>query len=332
MKNIYCLLSFIIFIALLVPITTHNVQAHGGREVGNLNVVVGFGTEPAYEGILNTVELIITSTNPIEAHTKDNNDHGSHSSRIDLNAHGSIFASTLIDTGQSFSYEVPDELNNLSIPYHDHMNHEITGTIHVKDSSDSNQVKVMIHSGSVMPDEVTVKPGTTITWKNYDKESHAITSGVMPVPVNKYSPVTGLSDKLEVELTHKNSKRSTVLSLSEDSSNIGKYTSNFVPTDTGIYQIRVFGIIDDIEINEIFVSEGDGGSFDDVTSQDSIQFPNTTSSNRELQNALTGISNSTEQALNSINGFRPILIISLIISIVGAVAGLSALSIILFKK
>ena len=46
---------------LLVPVLAVPALAHGEHKVANYNLVVGFGTEPAYAGVTNSVQLIITS-------------------------------------------------------------------------------------------------------------------------------------------------------------------------------------------------------------------------------------------------------------------------------
>jgi hypothetical protein len=46
---------------LLVPLLAAPALAHGEHKVANYNVEVGFGTEPAYAGVTNSVQLIITN-------------------------------------------------------------------------------------------------------------------------------------------------------------------------------------------------------------------------------------------------------------------------------
>jgi hypothetical protein len=45
----------------LVPLLAAPALAHGEHKVANYNVEVGFGTEPAYAGVTNSVQLIITN-------------------------------------------------------------------------------------------------------------------------------------------------------------------------------------------------------------------------------------------------------------------------------
>jgi hypothetical protein len=46
---------------LLVPLLAAPAAAHGHRDVANYSFVVGFGTEPAYAGAPNSVQLILSS-------------------------------------------------------------------------------------------------------------------------------------------------------------------------------------------------------------------------------------------------------------------------------
>ena len=46
---------------LLVPVLAAPALAHGEHKVANYTLVVGFGTEPAYAGVTNSVQLIITN-------------------------------------------------------------------------------------------------------------------------------------------------------------------------------------------------------------------------------------------------------------------------------
>ena len=46
---------------LLVPLLAASASAHGEHKVDNYTVEVGFGTEPAYAGVTNSVQLIISN-------------------------------------------------------------------------------------------------------------------------------------------------------------------------------------------------------------------------------------------------------------------------------
>lgn len=298
-----------------VPVS--QVTAHDGRDVGDFNIVVGFANEPAFEGIINSIEVKITGKpTPKETHN-DGHDHDLHShggSDIDVEAHGAIFSSELLSAGEIFSATISEDLNNTGIPYHDHMNHDITGIIHVSDEGDSGEVKVMIHETSLMPSEINVQPGTTITWTNYSKAQHAITSGVMPTATNEKEAITGLSETLKAELIHVSSQSSVILNLNEDSNNPGRYTAPLIPTSPGIYEIRVYGVIHDTEIDETFISMGGGGNFDDIVSPTDLQFPQKLTSDREVTGAITEAITTSQSALIQSDRINTWVIISLFVS------------------
>ena len=322
MKYIKTLLVLSFAAVLLSWLPANNAFAHGGREVNDFNFVIGFASEPAYEGIINAIELKITGK-PSQKDTHsdgDGHDHDHHShghSDIDVNAHGGIFASELLLAGDKFSITIAKDINNVEIPYHDHMNHDITGTIKVSDEGDLGEVKVMIHETSLMPSDIHVQPGATIIWTNYSKGLHAITSGVMDSGQTEKQPISGLSETLKAELIHVSSKSSVILNLNEDSDKPGRYTSPFIPTSPGVYEIRVYGTIDGTEIDETFISMGGGGDFDDIVPPTSIQFPQKLTSDREITGAITEATEISQLALIRSNTLNTWVIISLVIGGIG---------------
>ena len=296
-----------------------NVSAHGGRDVKDFNFVIGFENEPAYEGIINAIEVKITGKPSLKDNHDDGHNHSHGHSDIDVEAHGAIFASELLSAGEKFSTTISQELNNIEIPYHDHMNHDITGTIRISDEGVSGQVKVMIHETSLMPSDISVQPGTTIIWTNYSKGQHAITSGIMPSTTDTKEPISGLSETLKTELIHVSTQSSVILNLNEDSDRPGRYTSPFIPTSPGIYEIRIYGTIYSTEIDETFISMGGGGDFDDIVSPTAIQFPKKLTSDREITGAISEATEVSQSALLLANRFNTWIIISLIVGGVGIV-------------
>ena len=86
------------------------VSAHEGRDVGEYNLVVGFLIEPAYEGQLNGVSLVVTRAANHEAAEDDSmmetkmeaEDHDSQprsrTADVDVLTHGAVFISPWIGT------------------------------------------------------------------------------------------------------------------------------------------------------------------------------------------------------------------------------------------
>tara|TARA_A100001037_G_C15152655_1_gene640557 strand:+ start:4485 stop:5495 length:1011 start_codon:yes stop_codon:yes gene_type:complete len=317
-------------------IPSNDIYAHGGRDVNDFNFVIGFEIEPAYEGIINAIELKITGKPPKEeTHSDGHHDHDHHShghTDMDVKAHGAIFASEVLSSGDDFSTTISKDINNVEIPYHDHMNHDITGTIQVSNEGDAGEVKIMIHETSLMPPNIHIQPGTTIIWVNHSQELHAITSGVMTSNNIEKQPISGLSETLKTELIHVSSQSSIILNLSEDADNPGRYTSPFIPTSPGVYEIRVYGTIHGTQIDETFVSMGGGGDFDDIIPPTAIQFPQKLTSDREITGAITEATKTSQLALMRSDTINTWVLISFIIGAVGIVISCLSLALQFRKK
>ncbi|MBC8281230.1 MAG: hypothetical protein H8E48_10625 [Chloroflexi bacterium] len=109
-------------------------------------------------------------------------------------------------------------------------------------------------------------------------------------------PVEGLEETLQVELTHVPSDASRVLDLRTIFRDPGHYTSDLILTAPGVYQMRVFGSIEGLAVDETFISRGGGGSFGDVESSVELQFPEALPEARELEGAIRGVQGSIASA------------------------------------
>ena len=103
----------IAFVGILTATFAPIAFAHEGREVGDYNLVVGFLREPAYEGQLNAVSLVVTKP-PTEAPADDadaepeddhhaapaDDDHHAddttNAEAVDVTVHGAVFTSPQI--------------------------------------------------------------------------------------------------------------------------------------------------------------------------------------------------------------------------------------------
>ncbi len=99
-----------------------------------------------------------------------------------LEAHGALFDSPVLESNQTFSYQVGHDLEGKTFPYHNHMGHEFTGTITVSnDASLSGSVQIQIlEDGSFQPVEVSVQPGTVLVWLNTSARRQRVTAGELP--------------------------------------------------------------------------------------------------------------------------------------------------------
>ena len=109
-------------------------------------------------------------------------------------------------------------------------------------------------------------------------------------------PVEGLEETLQVEVTHVATSVSRILDLEAAWGDPGHYVAGVIPTAAGVYEFRVFGTIEGMEIDETFVSSGGGGDFDDVQSSAELQFPEQLPEMREIVGAVQGARNIAQEA------------------------------------
>lgn len=110
--------------------------------------------------------------------------HASHETHsIDPKKHGEVFMTT-ISSGMSFSLVIDDDFEGLTIPYHDHMNHDVVGKIIVSSESDFAEISSLIQIDSETnvfdPLEVVVASGATVTWELVTGKDVVLTSGLPP--------------------------------------------------------------------------------------------------------------------------------------------------------
>ena len=141
-------------------------------------------------------------------------------------------------------------------------------------------------------------------------------------------PVEGLEQTLQVEVTHVASGASRVLDLHVAWGDPGHYVAGLIPTASGVYEFRVFGTIEGVEIDETFVSAGAGGDFDDVQTSADLQFPVQLPELREVESGVRGAIQTAQEAQDAALAAQAdggpgntLTIVALIVGIVGAVLG-----------
>ena len=140
--------------------------------------------------------------------------------------------------------------------------------------------------------------------------------------------VTGLEKTLQVEVVYVPTGASRVVNLSADVYEPGRYTADLLPTTPGVYEFRVFGAIEGMQVDETFASKGGGGGFDDIRPLADLQFPEELPSAREMESAVRGAISTAEQARDAAEegpGVLPIVALALAVS--GVVLGASGLAI-----
>ena len=108
--------------------------------------------------------------------------------------------------------------------------------------------------------------------------------------------VEGLESTLQVEVTHQASGAARIFDLRAVPEQPGDYAADLIPTAPGVYEFRVFGMIEGLAVDETFVSRGGGGDFDDIVSSAALQFPETLPEMRELESAVRGALNTAQEA------------------------------------
>ena len=145
-------------------------------------------------------------------------------------------------------------------------------------------------------------------------------------------PVEGLEGALQVEVTHVATGASRTFDLAASWGDPGHYVAGLIPTVSGVYEFRIFGAIEGVEIDETFVSAGAGGDFDDVETSADLQFPEQLPELREVVGAAQGARDIAQQAQDTAlaaqaggggasGGGNMLATVALIIGIVGAVLG-----------
>ena len=201
----------LIVIAGIVTVTlASHVSAHEGRAVGDYNLVVGLLREPAYEGQLNAVSLVITRathTEEMDADASaddhdhdhaDSHDHSHNHGDADTESgattvtdeegiltHGAVFISHGIGRGASYELKITEELGGIGIPYHVHPGDHQGVIIVSEEASDQNVDKsVTITNDGLEPRRINVNVGDTVAWENRELQNTVVMSG----PLSSMTP------------------------------------------------------------------------------------------------------------------------------------------------
>ncbi len=200
--NLVILLVAVVGIS-ITTFSTH-VSAHEGRQVGDYNFVVGFLREPAYEGQLNAVSLIVTNTTEDDhasddasatdvdieqpaasdghSHSHDDEDAESTtrttSDEADVLTHGALFISQALRRDESFQFEIDAQLKGFGIPYHIHPgDHQGLIVVADEDAPDAAKITVSLTQDGIIPKSIEASVGDTLVWTNVDFQNTVLMSG-----------------------------------------------------------------------------------------------------------------------------------------------------------
>ena len=137
------------------------------------------------------------------------------------------------------------------------------------------------------------------------------------------TPVEGVEETLQVEVTHVPSGQSRIFALRPVFNDPGHYTADLIPTAPGQYRFRFFGTVEGVEVDETF--ESGPGRFGDIESATELQFPEPAASLREIESAVRGAQLTAEQAQDSASNGNTLALAGIVLGAIGTASGLGAI-------
>ncbi|MBT5320102.1 MAG: hypothetical protein HOL45_09375 [Chloroflexi bacterium] len=340
-------LVFVLAVALLAIVTTM-AAAHESRDAGDFSYIVGWETEPAYEGFPNAVSIRVSGP-------------------LDTTA-GALFDGGALQPDQKYSFVFGTEFTGTTVPYHNHLNPELGGTVMVTESAPEGDVEINITATGYTPADVMVHPGSSVVWHNIADTVQAVHSGegqmvmagddAMAVDGDAMGmdqdatttddheheaaaaptgPIEGLDGALQVEVTHVPTGSTQTVTLDAAFQDPGHYVAPMILTAPGAYSFHLTGEIQGAEVDLSF--DSGPGTFDDIKTQASIQFPLEVSAPREIEGAVRGAADAAgiaeglaNEASDDASSARTLALGALIIGIVGVAFGIGGLTVGLRKK
>ena len=296
----------------VLSLTIGAALAHEGRPVGDYRFIVGWLEEPAYEGSQNAVSIRVNKI--VEGESEGGQQDTSADHRSDEPEATPAMSQNGAESGEDEDHQSTEDSSDgdhTSGEDEDSDGDQMEGEHGDNGTTDgSNGMVEKDNSRPVVP-QGTAKPLASMAGQH---ESQAV-------------PVEGLEETLRVETTHVASDASKILDLYPVTGEPGHYIASLIPTAAGVYEFRVFGTVEDTNVDETFVSMGAGGGFDDIRTSAELQFPVQLPEIREIESGVRGALQTAQQAqdaaLASQEG-RPgnaLAIVALIVGIVGAILG-----------
>ena len=316
---------------LVLGLTIGGALAHEGRAVGDYRFIVGWLEEPSYEGSQNSVSVRVNKIVPIESVPSDSEasdsegEDSDHHDGADGHGHdnghdegdqddGHEHDNGDHDDGHDNGHDEGDHDNGDHDNGHDHDNGDHDNG-HDHDNGEHDNGHDHQSRSSDIPVPAAGKPVASMAGQGHDHDE------------GKAVPVEGLEHTLQVEVTHVASGESKVMSLLAVWGDPGHYVARLIPTASGVYEVRVFGAVEGMEVDESFVSMGGGGDFDDIITSEGLHFPVAQPELRELESGVRGAMQAAQQAQDAAlaaqesGSGNALSIVALIVGIVGAVLG-----------
>ena len=136
-----------------------------------------------------------TGSFPFTIHGKEEDGHGedTHTNETmhghEGGGHGELFTSDWLEPGDTFTFQVPNEMELDQIPFHSHLHASVAGIINLSKTAAASIVEVEIRGEMAHPHDVIVSPGSSITWTNNDSVAHMIVNGPHPDTVHEATEI-----------------------------------------------------------------------------------------------------------------------------------------------
>ena len=338
----------------LAALAFSSAMAHGDEDVAGYRITVGFLNEPAYEGVMNAVEVRVTKPADSRAdagadghagHSADASHSHSHEETLEsevpiavsvsaeVGANGGVSVGITADGGWRWA---PDSVDMEHEPGAGHAHiyvdgvkigrvygpgYDLTGLEpgerHIRVTLNSNDHKQLAVNGE------PVEASATVTIPGAAASAHTHMEGV-----------PGLEKTLKADITHVASETTRTLELNPVADDPGHYAASLIPTSQGHYRIRVYGEIEGEAIDSAFDSFAGGGDFSDVEDASALQFPQEVASAREVESAARGAQASAaaaqeaaSQANDAAGGASAIGIAGIAVGVLGVAVGGAGLAV-----
>ena len=308
-------------------------MAHETRQNEQFIFVVGFQTEPAYEGTPNAAYIAIQKAHSHSSQGADDTGHGMEDMDHEAGAtgeqsseytHGQLITATLPIDSKTIII-LPEAIVGQTLSYHVHTDpripevaglNDLEGNITVIPAGSAADSAITIGPNGFEPATAQITAGSHITLLNESGSPITIMNnpltivGAAAAGQEAASATQPIVANLQVEVEYPATGDSATYPVLPLVGGVNEYTAEFVPTLPGTYGFRFFGTIDGVAIDEGFT--GGSTTFDDVQSLSQVQFPVTVASNREVANVAATALETAQQN----NQLLPLIWSSLTLSII----------------
>lgn len=132
-------------------------------------------------------------------------------------------------------------------------------------------------------------------------------------------PVVDVEKTLHVEIMHVESNQKRTQPLRTIFNDPGHYTSDVLPTATGVVRLRFFGTIGGAAIDETF--ESGPGRFGSIEPSVDLQFPVRVATAREVEAGVRGATEAAAEAESAANAARRLALAGLVTGVLGVAGG-----------